>query len=167
MSDWELDDEVRRLPREEAPPPELEARIAAKLPRTQSRVRTFALAALFALAFFALGFLFGQRPASAAPASPQFVLLLRESPDTQHGNRVAEYTAWARSIARTGNLTGGAKLSDEGRILQGANADVLREAEVGGYFIIAAENIEAAQRIAATCPHLKYGGTIELRPIDR
>ena len=37
---------------------------------------------------------------------------------------------------------------------------------MGGYFLIKAPSIEKARKIASTHPHLKYGGEIEVRPLD-
>jgi hypothetical protein len=36
---------------------------------------------------------------------------------------------------------------------------------IGGYFIIRARNMDEAMKIATECPHLKYGGKIDIRPI--
>jgi hypothetical protein len=36
---------------------------------------------------------------------------------------------------------------------------------LGGFFRLRARDLEGAVRLAATCPHLRYGGTIELRRI--
>ena len=176
MSDrWpvELEEQLRRLPREEAPPRELEERIAGELrtmrPRPRPWLRSVMMAAVVGAAFFGLGFLAGRTPKAAPPETPQFALLIRESPNTLKGNLVEEYSNWARAEARQGRLVGGEKLADRGRIVRaGSNvaADFLRTGELGGFFIVTAENIDAAARIAATCPHLKYGGTIEVREIE-
>ena len=37
---------------------------------------------------------------------------------------------------------------------------------VGGYFLIEAVDYDEAVQICRSCPHLKYGGRIELREID-
>jgi hypothetical protein len=39
------------------------------------------------------------------------------------------------------------------------------EADVVGYFLIRATSGEEAVRIARLCPHLNYGGTVEVRAI--
>jgi hypothetical protein len=33
-----------------------------------------------------------------------------------------------------------------------------------GFFLIRAESFEAAAATAAECPHVKYGGTVVIRP---
>jgi hypothetical protein len=37
---------------------------------------------------------------------------------------------------------------------------------LGGFFLVEAPNYNAAVEIARQCPHLEYGGTIEVREID-
>jgi hypothetical protein len=41
-----------------------------------------------------------------------------------------------------------------------------RENAIGGYFLIRARDYQQAVSIAENCPHLRYGGTIEIRQID-
>jgi hypothetical protein len=36
---------------------------------------------------------------------------------------------------------------------------------VSGFFLVEAVNLDAAEAIARTSPHLEYGGSIEIRPI--
>ena len=83
---------------------------------------------------------------------------------------VAEYSAWAGRLAGEGKLLAGEKLADDPLTMLVANgtADVPRFTadEVGGYFIIQAADSAEAYRIARDCPHLKHGGTIQLRKIE-
>ena len=37
---------------------------------------------------------------------------------------------------------------------------------LGGYYMIEVPNYEAAVEVSRGCPHLEYGGTIELREVD-
>jgi len=37
---------------------------------------------------------------------------------------------------------------------------------LGGYFTVTADNYEAAVKRAGECPHLEFGGTIEVREVD-
>jgi hypothetical protein len=37
---------------------------------------------------------------------------------------------------------------------------------LAGYFIIGAASLEEARSIARDCPHLKYGGSVEIRRIE-
>src|SRR5260370_8240539 len=64
--------------------------------------------------------------------------------------RRAVYARWADSLARVG------KLDVEGHLEPPGNV-------VDGLFIIRAANDSDAARIAATCPHIKYRGHIQVR----
>jgi len=88
---------------------------------------------------------------------------------------IADYVAWRDDIAAKGRLLGGEKLTDEGgrhlvmnggeiRVTDGPYAEA--KELLGGYFAIKAADYDEAVEISKTCPHLKYGGRIELRKID-
>lgn len=88
---------------------------------------------------------------------------------------VEEYMAWSHAVAETGKMTGGQKLRDEGGkhlVLNGSSLRVtdgpFAEAKevIGGFFTILADDYDDAVKTASTCPHLKYGGRIELREIE-
>jgi hypothetical protein len=183
------------LPREASPPPLLEQRIVETLKRS-NLIRSpksapwlgpfrISIAAAASLVLFALGVLAGARWMSAPSPnadSPQFLLLLRPSPSqpqvtapAEVRRLVEEYTAWAGTVRQAGALVAAEKLKDEARTLRviDGRLSVLGgppdqpENTVEGYFVIQAEDYEHALKIAEGCPHLKYGGRIEVRPIDR
>lgn len=119
--------------------------------------------------------------AAPAPAvKSRFLLLLNEDAAYQASrvegstDRIAEYAAWARGLAESGRLAAGEKLKDEGRVLHGTTRRPLPAAELpggrrgglAGYFVISAADAQEAETIALGCPHLKYGGTVVLRPIE-
>jgi len=117
----------------------------------------------------------GSENAAPTPKNPLYVLLIRESPTSTGGaNLVAEYGQWAAGVAKSGRYITGEKLRETGRILSSDNGAVKAEealfntgeGELGGYFIIEASNYDEAVKIASQCPHLKYGGKIELREIE-
>lgn len=155
--------------REITPPGSLEHRVVNALhalglvrrsrPRRALRA---AMAAAAALLLFGGGFLAGasraQAPA-ASPGGPRFVLLLHETPATaslaiREDLLVDEYRRWARSVSAGGNAIRGEKLKAEpGHTLS-------------GFFVLEAASLDAARAIAASCPHAKYGGRIELREIE-
>ena len=113
---------------------------------------------------------------------PNYLLLLHEQPSDfssfspeQIQAVIEEYTAWSRKLAGDGKLVGGQKLKDEGgRHLSGYNGDFrvsdgpFAEAKevIGGFFSISAADYDDAVEISKDCPHLKYGGRIELREIE-
>jgi hypothetical protein len=152
-----------------APPPHLEDRVVAVLQRKRllARPRSAGIrivgAAAAALLLFAGGYLAGGsrglQPAADPTPGPRFALLLYEAgdaplaPGTERA-RVDEYRAWARQVFRDGYAISGEKLKDEpGQPLS-------------GFFIVSAPSRTAAQAIAASCPHTRYGGRIEIREID-
>ena len=108
----------------------------------------------------------------------QYILLLAGGDfkrDTQEEMRAIteRYMAWRKKITDAGKVTGGAPLADEGKILSGSGA-AFRVVDgpfaetkevIGGYYFFEAPNLEAAAEFARDCPHLDYGGTIELREV--
>ena len=139
------------------------------------------LAAAAALALFAAGLALGRRgsPATAAPSAssgvegPRFVLFLYDAPtepamsEAQMQDRVSEYRNWASGLRQSG-----ASASIRGEKLQPGRAERLGpaaagEAPLGGYFVISAKDWDAAMEVARSCPHLKHGGTIEVREIEK
>lgn len=174
------------------PPDELEERVVerlcqAGLLRRDTIVQEVSMKSihlrwgLAATVLIAAGVLAGtripQQPEQAADIDtrPAFALMLYEDRDYQapaegeHAARVAEYSAWARKLAARGDLVDGAELLDGGVLLhrdrpRSEIVPVAAEGVLGGYFVIRAESLEAAERMAADCPHLRYGGTVSIRP---
>jgi hypothetical protein len=126
----------------------------------------------------AVGLWWGARRATTEPA--QFMLMLRSSVDgpadqsPEELARVKEYSAWARKIRDAGFLVDGEKLTSETKVVELVNGKSVvsgdhldpNEKSIGGYFLIRAGDYQQAIAIARDCPHLKYGGTIEIRRID-
>ena len=53
-----------------------------------------------------------------------------------------------------------------GEPLQGSEGRVLRsEGAVTGYLALQADSLDQAQSLAADCPALLHGGTVEVRPL--
>ena len=111
-----------------------------------------------------------------------YMLLLHEQPmdysqfsPEQIEAVIGEYIAWRKKIEADGKYVGSDKLKDEGgRHLVGINGDFrvtdgpYAEAKevIGGYYTISANDYEEAVEISRSCPHLKYGGRIELREVE-
>jgi hypothetical protein len=112
----------------------------------------------------------------------EYMLLLHENPSGFEGlspdeiqKVIGEYVAWRSSLAENGRLAGGKKLRDEGgRWLTKENGKVrvidgpFSEANevIGGFFLINAADYDEAVEISRSCPHLVYGGRIELREVE-
>jgi hypothetical protein len=185
--DAELTPEERaalaRLKRDRQPPVGLEARVLAAVAARsvaapdRARWRIPALTAIAASLIFTLGAWLGSVWTPRQPAAPtgaKFILLLYEDaafqPAADPSSRVREYSAWAATLARAGQLLSGEELDDAGVGLTASSAatavapDDVR-AQPRGYFVIVAPDAASASAIAATCPHLKYGGRIVIRKI--
>ncbi len=85
--------------------------------------------------------------------------------------RMGQWFAWNEKMAKTGNLKGGSALLDKVRRVSGPDRTVtdLAGAEVkelvGGYYTIAANNIDEVVKIAEDYPDYDLGGTVEIREI--
>jgi len=110
----------------------------------------------------------------------QFVLLLYGDPsrweampkDRQQA-AFGEYMAWGRNGTANKVIVGSNKLYDEpGKVLRGQNPVVTdgpygeTKEWLGGYYIIEAEDYDAAVKKVSDHPHLKYDGTMVLRQVE-
>jgi len=171
-------DELRALPREVAPEPGLEERTVAALrarsllrgPRAPWRVRpgSWLAAAGVVLAVFLAGF--GAGRAGSAPARPEasFALMLYGSAggdSATQARQAEEYGRWARATHADGRVIAGEALGDFVGAA-GRSAVVAGAEELVGFFLVQAPSREAARRLAAGCPHVKYGGRVVVREIQ-
>ncbi|MGW5699874.1 YciI family protein [Amycolatopsis japonica] len=110
---------------------------------------------------------------------PQYVGFLRSQSDSHdhlgpdEAQRVLEsYIAWADERTKEGRFVVGGGLSRGGRVLRGTAGEVgatdgpHTEATeiVGGYQVIEAVDLDQAEKIFATHPHLRFG-PIEVRKV--
>lgn len=105
----------------------------------------------------------------------QFMMLMqpqidesKDSPETLQ-KRMEEAMAWAGEQIAKGVVQSGNPLAPEGRLLKSKD-EVLSDGPflevkeiIAGYFILQAEDIEAATNIASTCPLLQHCH-IQIRP---
>jgi hypothetical protein len=163
-------DALDRLPREAAPPPHLEDRVVAALRRAghlpprrgPSAWRRLAAGVALLIAGVAIGRLTTASP--DASSEPGYLLLLyggRASVDDEPA-RFAEYAAWAGSLADRAALVAAERLAPAARTIGPSPA---ADVQPVGFFLIRADNLDSAAAIAGSCPHLKYGGTVIVRPI--
>lgn len=113
---------------------------------------------------------------------PKFMLLLHDnvegfmamSPE-QMQKVIEKYVTWGERLRASGVIHDGQKLTDEpGRILRSTGGQVRvtdgpyseTKEVLGGYYTINASDYGKAIEVARTCPHLEYGGTIEVRQVD-
>lgn len=173
---------MKKLYGESTPPPELESQTFAALGRhglfgvpaanrwPQRVAFLLGAAALYLIGFFSPAVL--ARFENAPAVSGEYLLLLHETPESlgaSEPDQVQEYTRWARQLDDAGTLKSGEKLTATISSLseKGTVADEnFGPGRVSGFFLLYAPTYEEALAIARTCPHLKYGGTIEVRQID-
>lgn len=154
----ELPDDIQRalaeLPREREAGPALEERVVRAV-YAPARRRWWAATTVAVAAAAVLVFMVAHAWPQPRAAGQTYALLLSEGPTYRPPPpgglpaRRHEYALWADSLDRLG------KLDLEGSVEGSTNPD--------GLFIIRAADLAEAERIAATCPHNKYGGHIEVR----
>ena len=85
-------------------------------------------------------------------------------------NALGQLYAWFERLTNEGKIKGVRRLAEEGKILAGRKAVTdgpfpeSKEA-IAGYWVIQADSLEEAVEIAKGNPLLKYGETLEVRPI--
>ena len=113
---------------------------------------------------------------------PKYMLLLHDDPSSfgsvspeQMQGIIEKYMAWGKKLRTAGVLVGSDKLADEpGRVMRGKNGQIRvtdgpyseTKEVLGGYYTITAASYDEAMDRARDCPHLEYGGTIEVRQVD-
>jgi hypothetical protein len=113
---------------------------------------------------------------------PRFMLFLHENPSDFSGYSpeemqkiIEKYSAWAEQMAQSGKLAGSHKLKDEpGRVVaRKGSQTIVRDGPysetkemIGGFFMLEARDYREAEELARGCPHLEYGGRIEIREVD-
>jgi hypothetical protein len=112
----------------------------------------------------------------------RFLLLLHRSASTVSGDnpealreRIQKYKAWREEMTRQGKILAGEKCTgDDALWLRKSGGEVVIEPSNGngdrdiisGYFLLQADDRQEASEIARHCPHVEYGGTIELLQIE-
>lgn len=152
---------------ERSPDPGLEERvvralIASRDIRPRQRWRWMVPVAASAAAVLTL---FLVHPWTPTQGRNEYILLLHNAPGYQWppqghlADRRAEYGRWADSLYRRGELR------IEGRIEGPRAQEPIAEGgdEINGLFVVRARNLAEADSIAASSPHVKYGGKVEVR----
>jgi hypothetical protein len=103
----------------------------------------------------------------------EFLLLLEEPSGYQTPvgadqirARVNEYAGWARALASEERLVSAGELEPGGIAIGPATSRrVNGPMTPTGYFLVRAQSLEEAERLARASPHLKYGGEVMIRPV--
>jgi hypothetical protein len=116
-------------------------------------------------------------------AMPNYMLLLHRISDQPLSSSPDEmmaitkdYMTWAEKMRAEGRLKGGDKLTnDAGKVMRVKDGRVTvtdgpyaeSKEILGGYFAISAKDYDEACSLAESCPHLRYGGRIEVRQVEQ
>jgi hypothetical protein len=95
------------------------------------------------------------------------------SPDEMQ-TAIQKYKAWGDKLKKLGIYVSSHKLADDaGKVLRGRSQPRVTDGPysetkevLGGYFMIEAPSYDDAVGQSRDCPHLEYGGTIEVRQVD-
>jgi hypothetical protein len=138
----------------------------------QHKYLRYALSISLLAIVFISGFFLGtsKMELTATSSTGQYLLLLYNPSGFLEGESHAkEYGDWFRSIKK--NSVEGDELKNKGWTMSLQDGNPAAETNdhnnaVSGYFIIHADSEKEALAVAGTCPHLKYRGKIEVRPIQ-
>lgn len=113
----------------------------------------------------------------------KFLFLLHETPGSfaelspeEIQGVIEKYQRWTEKLAQQGRLISGEKLTDEGgKVVRSSGSGVevtdgpyseVKEV-VGGFYLITAADYTEAVDVVRDCPHLEFGGRVEVRQIDQ
>ncbi len=115
---------------------------------------------------------------NSTPDKPQFLLILRQPPGGPPPPEVlqpimAQFSEWMAGLRAKGMLVGTNGLEVTGHVVRGprrapvvSDGPYLESKEiVGGYVLIAADNVERALEAAGGCPGLDHQMAVEVRPV--
>jgi hypothetical protein len=161
------------------PPPALRARVIRSLrqrgliaSRAAQPIARTALAIAAGVLLFLAGGVFAPELRSPTPdLRPSFVLLLYEDSTFRgnDGSHVSEYIAWADSLRTEGVLVMGERLDPRAGVVSASDATGPESGNafgtIGGLFVVRAADLNAAISLARTCPHVRLGGRVVVRPV--
>lgn len=142
------------------------------LPARRSPWMAAAVVLLAVATGFAGGRLTAPTPVAPGAGPDRYLITLHEdaafnAPPVEQS--VAEYGAWGEDLARRGQLVGAEKLVEVRPVVLSAGSETAwPEAEplMTGFFMVRASSEEEALAIARTMPHLKYGGSVTVHPVE-
>ena len=116
---------------------------------------------------------------SEAPGST-CLLIIRDAPPETYDALSAEerresmrrWNAWVDDMVARGKVEAGHPLEAAGRVVSGARGGTVHDGPfteakelVGGFFLLTVDSLDEATELARACPNLRYGMSIEVRPI--
>ena len=141
-----------------------------KLIRRGSNWKSWVLRIAASLALIATGILIGKTIYSPMETESQFNYMLVLYEDSRFAPSSPEemftaYSKWMTGIQEQGITIDGQEMKPSSLLLEPDGKQVISDPErrVGGYFVISADSMDQAIEIARDSPHLKYGGSIEVK----
>lgn len=117
---------------------------------------------------------------TATTETGTFMLLLRGGVSNrdlsaeQLQRQIERYMSWIEKLRSEGHFVAGEPLDETGKVLSGQNGSTVTDGpfteskeEVGGYFIIRANDLDAAVELSKDCPIFANNGTVEVRPVQQ
>jgi len=87
-------------------------------------------------------------------------------------NVMGQWTAWFDLLVDQGKIKSAHPLMHEGKIVTWKKGQTVADGPfaeskeaIGGYFLLEMSDLDEALEIAKECPTLKYGMTVEVRPV--
>ncbi len=114
---------------------------------------------------------------SASTTKSQFLLILHQPgggtpPPDELQKIMARFGAWMDRLRAQGAVLGTNGLAPTGKVLRGPRGARFTDGPyaegkeiVGGYVLLAADNLEQAVEYARDCPGLDYAMAVEVRPV--
>ena len=115
---------------------------------------------------------------STQTTTPEYMLLFRGthwdkdlSPEELQ-NVMSRWTTWFDRLVEEGKIKSARPLLHEGKIVTWKKGQTVAEGPfseskeaIAGYFLLQIGDLDEASEIAKECPVLKYGVTVEVRPV--
>lgn len=87
-------------------------------------------------------------------------------------NVMSQWTVWFDRLTQQGKIKSAHPLMDEGKIVTWKKGQTVADGPfaeskeaIGGYFLLQVSDLDEALEIAKECPVLRYGMTVEVRPV--
>jgi len=109
---------------------------------------------------------------------PKFYLLLTGAGDyasfspSEHEAALKAYMEWTTKLRNDGAFLDAERLSFETRVISPGPSQVITDGPfaeskeaIAGYYAVTADDLDHATKIASGCPHLNYGGKVEIRGV--
>jgi hypothetical protein len=108
----------------------------------------------------------------------KYAILIYDMPETLEqmadSGMLKEYDAFANGLVERGQMRGGEQLatnsvttlrSENGKTIVSDGPFAETKEQLGGFFLIECDSLDQALESAGQVPSLRYGGTVEVRPI--